>query len=64
VRWPLTQDLLIELLGRRLRLNAELTLQHADTDLVLPECRGPPAQLDVETHDRAMDWLLQGVEGE
>src|SRR5713101_1771192 len=64
VRWALPKDLLVEVLRRRLRLHAELALQNADTDLVLPKCRRPPAQLDMKTHDRAMDRLLQRVEGE
>ena len=64
VRWTLAKDLLIELFALRLRLDAELTLENADTDLVLAEGRRPPAQLDVEPHHRAMGRLLQGVEGE
>src|SRR6266545_1170723 len=61
---PLPEDLLIELLGRRLGLDAELSLKNAETDLVLPKGRRPPAELNVKTHDRAMDGLLQGVERE
>ncbi len=63
-RWALPKDLLVKLLGGRFRLHSELSLQNADTDLVLPKCRRPPAQLHVETHDGAVDGLLQGVEGE
>ena len=64
MRWALPKDLLVKLLGGRFRLHAELSLQNADTDLVLPKSRRPPAQLHVETHDRAVDRLLQGIEGE
>ena len=64
MRGPLPEDLLIEPLGRHLRLHGEATLQDSETDLVLPECGRPPTQLDVETHDGAMGRLLQWVQSE
>ena len=60
---PLPRDLLIELPGRRLGLDAELTLQNTDAHLVLAKRGCPPAQLGMETHDRAMERLLQRIDG-
>ena len=44
------QDLFVELLGLGLRPELQLAAQHADADLVLPQCGLTPAATSVKTH--------------
>ena len=53
-----------KLSGCCFRLQTKLALQSTDTELILPESRRASTQLDVEPHDRAMNGLLQRVEGD
>ncbi len=60
----LAEQFVVELLRLRLRLDPELTLEHADALLVLPE-RGPSsARLGVQPHQRPVRRLLEWVQPE
>src|SRR5204863_2175982 len=61
---PLTEDLLIELLRRPFRFDAQLARKSTDTDLVLAQGSCPSATLDVESHEHTVHRLLQRVERE
>src|SRR5581483_3302180 len=58
------QDLAIERARRLLGLDAELALEPADADLVLPQRRRPPALAPQQLHHRPMHVLAQRVERE
>lgn len=55
-------DLLVELPGLLLRLDSQLSLQGAYTDLVLLEGRPPAAESGVEAHEAPVDRLLKRIE--
>src|SRR5262249_6295803 len=58
------EDLPIQLARLLLRLGAELALQEAKAGLVLLERGRPAAVAPEQVHERAMDDLLQGIQGE
>src|SRR4030095_549248 len=58
------KDLLVQLPGLGVRRSAELSLQRVDAVLVLAQGGFAAAQARIETHDHAMDGLLQGVQRE
>ena len=59
--WRLRKKLTVNLLRRFLRLDAKLTLEDVDADLILAQCGSAATLADVETHERAMRHLLQGI---
>ena len=61
---PSLKDLLVELLGLRLRLGPQLPLQRRHADLVLLEGGAAPALPRVEPHQRAVHDLLRHVHRE
>src|ERR1700737_1458528 len=60
--WRLRKKLTVDLLGRFLRLEAKLTLEDVDADPILAQRGRAPTLAGVETHKRAMRYLLQGIE--
>jgi hypothetical protein len=60
----LTEDLLVELLGRSFRFDAQLASEGADTELVLAQRGGPSATVDVDSHEHTVHRLLQRIERE
>ena len=59
---PLAQDVLVQLLGFGLWLDAQLSPEDFDAVLVLAKRGVAPAELHVEAHQRAVHGLLQRVE--
>src|SRR5215470_3629250 len=59
-----TQDLQVQLARGRFRLRVELSLEHPDAHLVLPECRGAPTLAIVETHEGSVRRLLERIKSE
>ena len=55
---------MVEGLGLVLGLGVELALEGGDAELVLAQGGAAPAELRVEAHQRAVDGLLEGIEGE
>src|SRR5262249_8929657 len=61
--WRLRKkQLTVHLLRRFLRLDAKLTLEDVDAELILAQRGSPPTLAYVETHERAMRNLLQRVQ--
>jgi len=60
----LPEQFLVEPSRRVLGHRPQLSLERVDADLVLTASRARPPQARIEPHERAVDRLLQGVEGE
>jgi hypothetical protein len=60
----LAQDLPVEALGLGVGLHAELAAQYLGAGLIVPERRPALTPPGVQTHQRAVDRLLEGIEGE
>src|SRR2546428_13747967 len=61
---PSLKNVLVELLGLRLRLGPQLPLQRGDAYLVLFERGAAPSLARIEPHQRPMHDLLRGVHRE
>src|SRR5262249_16344361 len=58
------KQLTVDLLGGFLGLDAELSLEDIDAELILAQRRRAPALAGVETHERPMGHFLERIETE